>query len=92
MPPLLAVSAALVPPRLSGSCAFTLQVPDEILGTPVDAELLSPVPPYCAPIAVPFQVPELMVPPETFRPLTAVALRLPPPRIHLRASLARKCV
>jgi hypothetical protein len=56
-------------------------VPDEILGTPVDAELLSPVPPYCAPIAVPFQVPELMVPPETFRPLTAVALRLPPLRV-----------
>ena len=81
MPPLLAVSAAFVPPRLSGSCAFTLQVPELMLGTPVDAELLRPVPPYCAPIAVPFQRPELMVPPETSRPLTVVALRLPPLRV-----------
>jgi hypothetical protein len=37
-----------------------------------------PVPPYCEPIAVPFQVPTLIVPDDTDRPLTAVELKVPP--------------
>ena len=38
------------------SVAETLQVPDEMVGIPVEALVLIPVPPYWAPIAVPFQV------------------------------------
>jgi hypothetical protein len=46
-------------------------VPEEIIGTPVLAEVLIPVPPYCAPIAVPFQEPETTV------PTVVISVRLP---------------
>ena len=45
MPPFDAVSEALVPPRVSGSTVLTDHVPDETDGTPVDEDVLIPVPP-----------------------------------------------
>jgi hypothetical protein len=40
---------ALVPPSESGKSEFTLHVPDEILGTPVEAEVSKFVPPFEGP-------------------------------------------
>ena len=51
-----------VPPRPTPSCAATLQVPPLMVGTPVDAEVLMPVPPYWAPTAVAVHVPAVIVP------------------------------
>src|SRR5580704_11202013 len=51
-----------VPPRVGDSVALTLQVPALTDGTPVLPLVLMPVPPYCAPIAVAFQVPAVTVP------------------------------
>ncbi len=62
IPPFEGVRFLLVPPRESGRRALTDQVPLLIEGTPVEAEVLMPVPPYCAPIAVAFQIPVERVP------------------------------
>jgi hypothetical protein len=50
------------PPSDVGSCAFTLQVPEEMLGTPVEAEVSMFVPPRdAAKWAATDQVPEEML-------------------------------
>ena len=51
-----------VPPRPAGKLLLTVQVPPLMLGTPVLALVLIPVPPYWAPMAVAFQVPAVKVP------------------------------
>ena len=47
---------------MAAKLAATLQVPALIDGTPVEALVAMPVPPYCEPIAVAVQVPEVRVP------------------------------
>ncbi len=55
---------------------MTDQVPLLIEGTPVEAEVLMPVPPYCAAIAVAFQIPVVRVP-----TLVKEEERIPAPRV-----------
>ncbi len=74
-----------VPPRVTPRLEAIDHVPLDTVATPVKPEELIPVPPYWAPIAVPFHVP-LIICPEAF-----IWKASPDPTVKRDAGVNRRC-